>query len=96
LSSGKRIKHLDIRYFYVEDLIDRKVLKVSHCISEEMIANFFMNPIQGKRFKNIRDIILNITPSDEHRSVLVNSLNMNVQRKELGLKEREKKESYAQ
>jgi hypothetical protein len=45
LSSGKRTKHLDIRYFYVKDLIDRGIVKLSHCISEEMIADFFTKPI---------------------------------------------------
>jgi hypothetical protein len=31
LSSGKRTKHFDIRYFYVKDLIDRKVIYISNC-----------------------------------------------------------------
>jgi hypothetical protein len=26
LLSGKRTKHFDIRYFYVKDLIDRKII----------------------------------------------------------------------
>jgi len=51
------MKHLDIRYFYVKDLIDRGVVKISHCkdlidrgvvkisccISNEMIAVFLLN-----------------------------------------------------
>ena len=32
LSSGKRTKHLDIRYFYVKDLVDRGIIKVDHCV----------------------------------------------------------------
>lgn len=72
LSSGKRTKHLDIRYFYVKDLIDRGVIKLSHCISEEMIADFFTKPIQGKKFSIMRDIMLNNQTPGEHRSVLVN------------------------
>jgi hypothetical protein len=51
LSSGKRTKHLDIRYFYVKDLIDRGILSIEHCASEEMIADFFTKPIQGTRFQ---------------------------------------------
>jgi len=46
LSSGKRTKHLDVRYFYVKDLIDRGIVKLSHCLSEHMIADFFTKPIQ--------------------------------------------------
>ena len=81
LSSGKRTKHFDIRYFYVKDLIDRGVINVSHCMSEDMIADFFTKPLQGKRFDKFRDIILNVRSNTwnidttiEHRSVLDNSI----------------------
>jgi hypothetical protein len=74
LSSGKRTKHLDIRYFYVKDLLDHGIVSLSHCVSEDMLAGFFTKPIQGKRFQVIRDAILNIDDSsDENRSMLVNS-----------------------
>jgi len=76
LSSGKRTKHLDIRYFYVKDLIDRGVLSVGHCISDNMIANFFTRPLQGSRFKQLRDVIFNLNHKEfamEHRSALENS-----------------------
>jgi hypothetical protein len=59
LSSGKRTKHLDVRYFYVKDLIDRGIVKIEHCSTERMIAVFFTKPIQGARFKILRDIIVN-------------------------------------
>jgi len=58
-SSGKRTKHLDVRYFYVKDLIDWGILTLSHCISEDMIADFFTKPLQGKRFIQLRNMILN-------------------------------------
>ncbi len=51
LSSGKRTKHLDIRYFYVKDLIDQGLIKIEHCISDQMIADFFTKLIQGTRFQ---------------------------------------------
>jgi len=31
LSSGKRMKHLDIRCFYIQDLLNRGVIKIEHC-----------------------------------------------------------------
>ena len=43
LSAGKRTKHFDIRYYYVKDLIDQGIMKVSHCVSEDMIADFLQN-----------------------------------------------------
>jgi hypothetical protein len=73
LSSGKRTEHLDIRYFYVKDLIKRGILKVEHCMSDDMIADFFTKPLQGKRFQILRDIILNRSSEDfalQYRSVL--------------------------
>jgi hypothetical protein len=72
LPSGKRIKHLGIRYFYVKDLIDIGFIQVDHCISDAMIADFFIKPLQGKHYQVLRDIILNIDSSVEHTSVLTN------------------------
>jgi hypothetical protein len=60
LSSGKRTKHLEIRYFFVKDLLDRGIITLSHCLSGNMIADFFTKPIQGQRFQVLRSLILNI------------------------------------
>jgi flagellar biosynthesis/type III secretory pathway ATPase len=57
-------------------------------VSEEMIVYFFTKPIQGKRFREIRDVILNVNPSNEHRSVLVNSTSETVQLKNSDLREK--------
>jgi len=54
-------------------LIDRKIITITHCVSEVMVADFFTKPLQVKRFRAIRDVILNITPLVDHRSVLVNN-----------------------
>jgi len=67
--------HFDIRYFYVKDLIDRGIIKLSHCILENMLADFFTKPLQGKRFQLLRDLILNIQSAAVHRSMLVNNNN---------------------
>jgi hypothetical protein len=72
LSSGKCTKHIDVRYYYVKDLIDRGVVKIDHCVTEDMIADFLTKPLQGKRFLRLREIILNNVTSVDHRSVLGN------------------------
>ena len=59
LSSGKRTKHLDIRYFYVQNLIQKGIVKIEHCSTECMVADFFTKPLQGKIFQVMRDLILN-------------------------------------
>jgi hypothetical protein len=76
LSAGKRTKHLDIRYFYVKDLLERGIISIEHCATEDMVADFFTKPLQGKRFQILRDIILNRTSEaspSQYRSVLGNS-----------------------
>jgi hypothetical protein len=59
LSSCKRTKHLDIRYFYAKDLLHRVIEKIEHCQTEDMIADYFTKLSQGRRFQVLRDLILN-------------------------------------
>jgi len=74
LSSGKRTKHLDIHYFYVPDLIERGIVKIEHCSTDCMVADFFTKPLQGRRFQILRDLILNKQSSSvlQYRSMLGN------------------------
>jgi len=76
LSSEKRTKHLDIRYFYVQDLIDRGVVILEHCSTDCMMADFFTKPLQGRRFQILRDLIVNKQDSSalQYRSVLGNNI----------------------
>jgi len=75
LSSGERTKHLEIHYFYVQDLMTRGVVKIEHCSMDCMVADFFTKPLQGKRFQILRDLILNKQDSSvlQYRSILGNS-----------------------
>jgi hypothetical protein len=77
LSSGKRTKHMDIRYFSVKDLIDKKEIRIEWCQTEKMWADFFTKPLTGTLFFRMRDVIMNIDPNDkyhsDHRSVLEKS-----------------------
>ena len=63
----------------MKDLLDRGVITLSHCLSDNMIADFFTKPIQGQRFQLLRNLILNIDYPIGHRSVLENSLKMDAQ-----------------
>ena len=68
LSSSKRTKHINLRYFYVTDCIKRKELQVQFCPTEDMIADFFTKPLQGQAFYRLRDAIMNVLPSDPFHS----------------------------
>jgi hypothetical protein len=59
-SSGKRTKHLNIRYYFITDRISRKELSVAYCPTEEMVGDFFTKPLQGKLFYKFRSIIMNL------------------------------------
>ena len=62
-SSGKRTRHINIRYFFVKDRIGNKELSVEHCPAEHMVADFFTKPLQGKDFRKFRDLIMNLKKS---------------------------------
>jgi len=60
-------------------------IKVAFCLTTNMLADFFMKPLQGSTFKRMRSIILNMPITDktsiEHRSVLENEKIMQKQKK---------------
>jgi hypothetical protein len=73
-SSSKRTRHLNIRYFFIKDRVDNGEIRIEHCPTKEMIADYFTKPLQGVLFYQLRDAIMNIDPSSPyhsgHRSVL--------------------------
>ena len=73
-SSGKRTRHINIRYFFVKDRIDGKEVSVTYCPTGEMVADLFTKPLHGSLFKKFRDQIMNVDPAisnlQDHRSVL--------------------------
>jgi hypothetical protein len=56
--SSRNMRHINIRYFFIKDRIKAGEIEVIHCPSNEMIADFFTKPIQGKRFLELRNIIM--------------------------------------
>ena len=50
-SAGKRTRRLDMRLFYVRDLIANKEVKVLSCPMERMIAYYNAKPLVGGKFK---------------------------------------------
>jgi hypothetical protein len=68
---------MNIRYFFIKDQVDSKRVKIEHCPTADMMADFFTKPLQGTQFRKLRDRIMNIAPSSAyhssnsgHRSVL--------------------------
>jgi hypothetical protein len=53
MSSGKRTKHIAIRYFFVTDRIRAGEISPKWCPTGEMIADFLTKPLQGAMFLEI-------------------------------------------
>lgn len=76
-SSTKRTRHMDVRFFYIKELVDSGRVSIEHCPTSSMLADFFTKPLQGQQFRKLRDEIMNLDPSSPyhsansaHRSVL--------------------------
>jgi hypothetical protein len=76
-SSTKRTRHMDVRFFYIKELVDSGTVSIEHCPTSNMLADFFTKPLQGQQFRRLRDQIMNLDPSSpyhshhsDHRSVL--------------------------
>ena len=69
-SSSKRTKHIEIRFFFITDLIRQGKITVEHCPSELLTCDYFSKPLQGKLFTLHRNTIQGITPDifREYRS----------------------------
>ena len=59
-STVGRAKHIQVRYFYVKQLVDQKIIQIEYLPTEDMIADLLTKPISGKLFYKLRDLILNI------------------------------------
>jgi hypothetical protein len=57
-SSGKRTRHFDIKFFYIQDLIKRKELQVEYCSTDEMDADYMTKPLVGAKFIKFRSRIM--------------------------------------
>ena len=85
-SSGRRTRHIDIRYFFASDRIARGELRVEYCPTSDMVADFFTKPLQGGLFRKFRAMILNLPEGDhvleasDHRSVLEHTTRVNDRR----------------
>ncbi len=57
-SCGPNSRHIDIRYFFIQDRIGLANIDVQYCPTEQMLADFFTKPLQGNLFRKFREVIL--------------------------------------
>jgi hypothetical protein len=57
-SCGQRSRHINIRYFFITDHSRRNNIKITHCPTGDMLADFFTKPLQGSLFLKFRAVLL--------------------------------------
>jgi hypothetical protein len=60
LSRGKRSRHVDVRFFFIKDRVDKGEVDIAFCGTDDMIADFLTKPLQGNKFFRFRDAILGL------------------------------------
>ncbi len=63
MSSGKRTKHIAIRYFFVTDRIRAGEISPKWCPMGEMITDFLTKLLQGAMFWKFRDLLTGVVPT---------------------------------
>jgi hypothetical protein len=64
LSSSKRTRHIEIRFFFVTDNVQKKHVRIEYCPTDNMVGDFFTKPLQGSKFTKFRCRILGTTAND--------------------------------
>ena len=59
-TSSNRTKYPNIRYFFITDRIKKGDLHIEYCPTDNMLADFFTKPLQGKKFLQFRKLIINL------------------------------------
>ena len=58
MSCTSNSKHVDVRYFFVKDRVDKREIEIRHCPTTKMVADYFTKPLQGALFHKLRRIIM--------------------------------------
>ena len=66
-SCGDKSRHINIRYFFIKDVLERDEIDLKHYGTENMIADFLTKPLQRILFKRMGGIIMGHTsfPTEE-------------------------------
>eukprot|EP00957_Ditylum_brightwellii_P204572 15339862-Ditylum_brightwellii.AAC.1 len=52
-SSGKKTKHINVRFFFIKDRVEKGEVEIEHCGTNNMVANFLRSPYKGQCLKNL-------------------------------------------
>ena len=58
-------RHIDIRYFFSKDRVDKKEISIEYRPTTKMIADFFTKYLQGNLFQFFWDILMGYVSIEE-------------------------------
>jgi hypothetical protein len=61
LSRGKKSRHVDVRFFFVKDRVEKGEVDIAFCGTEDMVADYLTKPLQGNKFFRFRDAIMGLS-----------------------------------
>ena len=61
-------RHVDMRYFFVKDRVNKGEVKIEYCPTGIMVADYFTKALQGKSFKLLWNVIMGKTHINSLRS----------------------------
>ena len=66
-SASDKSNYMKVRYFYVKEKVNDKIVEIKHCNTDVMWADLLTKPITNKRtFALMRSKIMNFQPGDKH------------------------------
>ena len=54
-------RHVDIKYFWVKDRVDKNEVEIKYCPTTLMLADYYTKPLQRNFFRRFRDVIMGYT-----------------------------------
>ena len=51
-------RHVDVKFFWVKDRVDKKEVEIKYCPTTLMLADYFTKPLQGTVFRRFRDVVM--------------------------------------
>ena len=76
MSSSKQTRHIEIRFFFVTDNVEKGNLSIEYCPTDNMWADVLTKPPQGTKFCQMQAVLMNCPIDYTEDPPLLSSLPM--------------------
>ena len=63
-SMGQRSRHIQIRYFFITDQVQKGNVQIKYCPTDKMEGDYMSKPLQGSKFAGHRESLMNLPKSE--------------------------------